>query len=302
MAIYDAGYIGTSTNRVLINSFGTTPLYRLISRAPQRRQVRELDIPVPFEMGISDFETLLGQYAYVLDGIMYPGSESEYDSGLRALRKLASLEIAQADNNSDDGYVPYVWTEFGSAQKQVFVKVMYVQIIEDTRKGLVQPFRLVCKIKDPTIYGLTLKTASTENSDPTTSSGTAIFPFQFPVIFGASTYSVSSNAINSGDLPTYPVSITVVGPVNKPKISNVTTGEYIEVDVNLASSSNILRINYDKDSLSVEVDGVSVLDEVSESSTYFKIQPGGNDISLTGLSIGSGAYVELTFRDAWPLS
>lgn len=302
MAIYDAGYIGTSSNRVLINNFGTTPLYRLISRAPQRRQVRELDIPVPYEMGISDWETLLGQYAYIIDGIMYPGSESEYDSGLRALRRLASLEIAQADNNSDDGYVPYVWTEFGGVQKQVFVKVMYVQIIEDTRKGLVQPFRFVCKVKDPTIYSVTLKTASTVNSDPTISSGSAIFPFQFPVIFGASTYSVSSEARNDGDLPTYPISIMVVGPINKPKISNVTTGEYIEIDVNLASSSNILRINYDKDSLGVEADGVSVLNMVSESSTFFKIRPGGNNISLTGLSIGSGAYVELTFRDAWPLS
>jgi len=301
MAIYDAGYIGTTANRVTLNDFTQTPIYRLISRAPQRRQVRELDIPVPFEMGVSDWETLLGQYAYTLDGIMYPGSESEYDSGLRALRKVASLEIAQDDNLSDNGYVPYVWTDY-SGQKQVFLKVMYVQIVEDTRKGLVQPFRFICKIKDPTIYGITTKVADTSSSDPTTSSGTAEFPFQYPVIYGASTYSVSSNALNNGDLPTCPVAITVRGPVNKPKISNTTTGEYIEVDVNLASTSNFLRIAYDKDSLSVEVDGVSKLNEVSEGSTYFKIQPGGNDISLTGTSIGSGGYVQLSYRDAFPLS
>lgn len=301
MAIYDQGFIGTTANRIEFNAFSVTPLYRLISRAPQRRQVRELDIPVPFEMGVSDWETLLGQYAYTIDGIMYPGGESEYDSGLRTLRKVASLDISQDDNLSDDGYVPYIWTDF-SGQKQVFVKVMYVQIIEDTRKGLVQPFRFICKIKDPTIYGVTVKVADTSSSDPTTSSGTAIYPFSYPIIYGASTYSVSSEANNEGDLSVYPTGIVVRGPVNVPKITNTTTGEYIQVNTNLASTSNFLRIAYDKDSLSVEVDGVSVLDDVSDLSTYFKIQTGGNDLQLTGSSIGSGSYLQLSYLDGYPLS
>lgn len=232
---------------------------------------------------------------------MYPASEAEYDSGLRVLRKVASLDVSQDDNLSDDGYVPYIWTDF-TGQKQVFVKVMYVQIVEDTRKGLVQPFRFICKIKDPTIYGVTVKVADTSTSDPTTSSGTAIYSFSYPIIYGASTYSVSSDADNQGDLPVYPVSIVVRGPVNAPKVTNTTTGEYIQVNTNLASTSNFLRISYDKDSLSVEVDGVSVLDNVTAESKYFKIQTGGNDLQLTGSSIGSGSYLQLSYRDGYPLS
>lgn len=301
MAIYDTGYLGTTANRLTFNDFTSTPIFRLISRAPQRRETRELDIPVPFESGISDFETLLGQYSYVIDGVMYPGSESEFDSGLRTLRKVASLDLSQNDNLSDDGYVPYIWTDY-SGQKQVFVKVMYVQIVEDTRKGLVQPFRFICKVKDPVIYGTSLKVADTSSSNPTTSSGTALYPFKYPIIFGASTYSVSSNANNAGDIPTYPVSITINGPTNTPKVINTTTGEYIEVNTNLATSSNVLRISYDKDSLSVEADGVSVINNVTAASTYFKLQPGGNQIELTGSSIGSGSYVQLSYRDAYPLS
>jgi hypothetical protein len=256
---------------------------------------------VPFENGISDFETLMGQYAYVIDGVMYPGSESEYDEGLRTLRKVASLDVSQDDNLSDDGYVPYIWTDF-TGQKQVFVKVMYVQIIEDTRKGLVQPFRFICKVKDPTIYGVTIKVADTSSSDPTTSSGTAIYPFAYPIIYGASTYSVSGEANNEGDLAIYPIGITVVGPVNSPKITNTTTGEFIQINANLSTTSNILRISYDKDSLSAEVDGVSVLNDEVSGTTWFKIQPGGNDLQLTGSSIGSGAYMQLSFRDGYPLS
>lgn len=299
MAIFDSGYIGTTANRVTFNDFTVTPIYRLISRAPQRRDIRELDIPIPFENGISDFETLIGRYAYTIDGTMYPGGEAEYDEGLRALRKLASLEVSQDDALSDDGYVPYKWTDF-SGDKILYVKVLYVQIIEDTRKGLVQPFRLVCKIKDPTIYTEDLSTASTVSSDPTTASGTAVLPFSYPIIFGASTYSVTSSATNSGDIPVYPVSVLVNGPVNSPIVTNETTGDFILVTTNLATSSNVLRINYGKDFLTVEKDGVSVLDQAS--GTFFKLQPGGNEISLSGSSIGSGAYVEVTYRSGWPLS
>lgn len=301
MAIYDQGFIGTTANRIEFNAFSTTPLYRLISRAPQRRQTRELDIPVPFENGISDFETLMGQYSYTIDGIMYPGNEDEYDSGLRTLRKVASLDISQDDALSDDGYVPYIWTDH-SGQKQVFVKVMYVQIVEDTRKGLVQPFRFICKIKDPTIYGVTTKVADTSSVDPTISGGAGVLPFVLPVILGASIYSVSGEANNDGDIPTYPVSVLVRGPINNPKVSNATTGEFIQVNTNLAATTNFLRINYDKDSLSVEKDGVSVMDDVTDTSTFFKIQPGGNDLQLSGSSVGSGSYLQISYRDAYPLS
>lgn len=476
MSIYGSSAVGTATNKITFNNYGTFPLYRVISRAPQRRQIRELDIPIPFESGISDFETLIGQSAYIIEGIMYPGGESDYDLGLRSLRKLASLDVSQEDILSDDGYVPYLFSEFNTT-KQIFVKVLYVDIPENTRKGLVQPFRLICKVKDPTIYGGTAKQASTQGGSPVSSgtytnlitnpslevdtvgwavggtvgasierstvefyvgvaslklttstalgnqqatinltglsigatyavqmkvkgtvgqkvfgftgfsgysdytevtlvsgwntlrwntvatgtsgtleignfyigdvyidavlvesgsgyveyfdgattdtatntyawtgtanaststrtlfgSGTAIHPFSYPIIYGASTSSVTTNADNVGDVPVYPISINIHGPVNSPKITNESTGEYIQVITNLATTSNELVISYDKDSLRVEKDGNSVLNLVSTASTFFKLQPGGNIISLTGTSIGSGAYATLSYYDGFGL-
>lgn len=301
MSIYDSASVGTNNNKVTFNNFAVTPVFRMISTAPQRRQIRDLDIPIPFESGISDFLTLIGETAYVLEGIMYPGGESEYDTGKALLRKVASLDIAQEDPLSDDGYVPYVWTEF-TRQKQVFLKVLYVDMQEDTRKGLVQPFRLICKVKDPVIYAAIPSTASTQGTDPTISAGTALFPFTYPIIYGSSTFSVTSTATNEGDLPTYPTGITVVGPVNNPQVVNSQTGEFIQVNTNLASSSDTLNISYDKDTLIVEKNGVSVLDLVSSESTYFKLISGANPIILNGSTIGSGAYVSVGFRSAWPLS
>lgn len=300
MSIYLASSIGTDTNKINFNDYTTSPIYRLQTRQPQRRSIRELDIPVPFESGISDFETLIGQTIYVLEGTMYPGSESEHASGLASLRKLASLEIEQNDILSDDGYVPYQWEEAGS-DKILYVKVLYVQLLESTRQGLVQPFRLICKVKDPTIFGATLRTASTLQANPSTATGASKYPFKYSIVYGANVYSYTSDASNAGDLPAYPIAINVYGPVNSPKITNTATGDYIEVATNVGVGQ-LLSIAYDKDSLSVLLDGVSVLNLVTSTSTYFKLQPGSNPIQLTGTSISDGAYVSVTYRDSYPLS
>ena len=81
-----------------------------------------------------DFETLTGQYTYIIQGTMYPANEADSDSGVAALRKLASLEVSQGDNLADDGYVPYVWKE-ASRYKLLFVKVLYVNVVDNVKQG-----------------------------------------------------------------------------------------------------------------------------------------------------------------------
>jgi hypothetical protein len=301
VSIYAESTLGTDTNQIQFNVFTAFPIYRVVSRQPQQRQIRDFDLPVPFESGISDFETLIGKTAYVIEGVMYPGDESGYDSGLAKLRKLANLDIEQADPLADDGYVPYVFSEF-TQDKQIFMKVLYVDIPENTRKGLVQPFRLVCKIKDPTIYGATLKQANTGAADFSAATGAAGYPFGYPIGFGSSTTTVSIDADNLGDTAIYPVGISIFGPVNNPKVTNSATGEYIQVNCNLATAANNLVIQYDKDSLRVELDGISQLQNVTSGSSYFKLQPGSNIIQLTGSSIASGSYTITSFYDGYSLS
>lgn len=300
MSIFLPSQIGTTSNLINFNDFTKSPVYRIQTREPQRRQIRELDLPIPYESGISDFETLIGQTAYVIEGTMYPGSEQEHADGMSRLRKVASVDIAQDDVLSDFGYVPYQWDEF-SVTKLLYVKVMYVQILESTRQGLVQPFRLICKVKDPTIHSATVKQANTTSATPSTSTGASVYSFAYPIVFGASTYSVTSDATNAGDQSAYPITVHVHGPVNTPRVTNLETGEYIEVGVNLGVGEDLL-ISYDKDTLSVTKQGISVLQFVSSASVYFKLRPGSNPIQLTGSSISDGAYGEVDYRDAWPLS
>lgn len=233
---------------------------------------------------------------------MYPYDEASYDTGLAKLRAIGSLDLQQADTYAtDEGYVPYVWSE-ALRSKQVFLKVLYAQVMEDTRQGFVQPFQLICKIKDPIIFGATLKLATTGASNPTQTTGSAAYSFTYPVVYGATLYSGSADATNAGDLPVYPVSIQVTGPVNTPKITNQKTGEYITVNVNLTSGTDVLLLQYGKDKLSVTLNGVSVVNKVTSDSTYFKIKPGTNTILLSGTSVSTGAVAIVSFYDAWNLA
>ena len=109
MSIYREATSGTPSNSITFNDYTNSPVYRVQTRAPQRFQIREQDVPVPFEDGVSDFRTLIGKTIYVIKGTMYPSDEASYDEGIQKLRKLCSLETQQDDNDSDEGYVPYTW-------------------------------------------------------------------------------------------------------------------------------------------------------------------------------------------------
>lgn len=300
MSIYSVATLGTSSNKITFNDYSSNPVYRIKTRAPQQFQVREDDIPIPFESGISDFKTLIGKTLYILQGTMYPRDETSYDAGLAALRKACYLDTLQSDIESDLGYVPYTWAD-AAESKTIFVKPIYVKLVEDTRQGFVQPFVIYCKVKDPMIYGAALKQANT-GAASTTGGGSAKYPFTYPVLYGATTYSVTTIATNIGNVPVYPTTIEVYGPITNPKITNQYTGQYMQVNVTLSSGSDYLNVQYDKDTYSATLNGNSVLNNIASGSTPFKIQPGSNPITLDGTSVGTGAYAIVSFRDGYALA
>jgi hypothetical protein len=301
VSIFRTSTLGTTTNQVTFNLLGTYPYFRLTTRQPTRREIVEFDIKLPETTGDADFQTLIGKTYLVLAGTMYAGSgETAYDLGRKALRKVSSLIIQQADSDSDQGYVPYKWSESDGFDKQLFVKVLYVDLPESSRNGLKQPFRILCKIKYPVIFGQTAITANLGSSTATTS-GSSNLPFTLPRAIGLTTYSSTGAMDNVGDTPTYP-SFTVLGPISNPKITNTTTGEYIQVNVNLATSSDSLIIIYDQDTLSITQAGNSVLSSLATGSTLFKLVAGVNNLALSGATVGTGAYATAAALPAWALS
>lgn len=303
MSVYTTAKLGEADNQVIFNDYTGDPVYRVLARAPSKWQIRQQDLPVPFESGSNDFKTLIGEGAYIISGKMYPSSERSYDLGLQKLRDVCSLDLNQDDPASDLGYVPFIWGDsFGDYSKQVFIKPLYVQLAETTKQGFVQPFTIYGKVKDPTIFGGTAKAASTQSANFSLTTGAAKFVVAFPLVIGSTSFTVSSTATNSGSAPGYPASIIVHGPVNIPKITNGTTGEFIKINTNMTSSSDILTITYDKDTLTIDKNGVSQIQNLTSDSTLFKLQPGDNVITLSGTTVSTNAYAVVNYYDTYPLA
>lgn len=301
MSIYDPSTLGESDNQILFNDYTLDPVYRIKARSANKFQIRQQDLPVPFESGSSDFLTLLGDTSYIIEGTMYPASEATYDSGLYALRAVCSLDLNQADLLSTDGYVPYTFTD-AADNKQIFMKPLYVELTETTTQGFVQPFTILAKIIDPTIYEASLNTASTEAFNPTVTAGSAIYPFTYTVLYGANTFTVTATATNIGNVPVYPQTMIVVGPVVNPTITNTATGEYITVNVTLNTTSDQLNLTYTSTTQNINLNGNNVANSLATGSTLFKLVPGPNPIQLSGTTVSTGAYAEVQYFSGWALS
>jgi hypothetical protein len=316
--IYDTATLGTPTNSIVFNNFSVSPVYRALRRTPTKREMRDYDLPLPEGSGIADYQSFIGKEYFVIEGVMYPGNEDEFYQARANLRKLASLEVSLTDGSSDQGYVPYKWTE-GSTAKQMMVKVVYCDMQENTRQGIVQPFKLYCKVKYPVIIGQIPVTATlNSNSASTATSGGAVipsyipmaigrtgtsgtkFPITYPVVYGASAAVGGGTVTNIGDLPAWPT-IVIYGPINKPRVANQTTGEYIELDYSLGTSDSAI-LTYDQDSLSFVSGNLNIYGKMTAGSIPFRVKPGINNFALSGSSMGTGSYATVSFYPTWPIS
>lgn len=318
-AIYDSSYIGTPTNRIVLNNFKTYPVFLIEDILPPRFQIRESTVPIPEMSGIADFNDYIGKTVMVLQGEMFVNSEAQYYAGRQQLRNLGSMEISQNDPSSDMGYVPYVWQEAGQG-RQLFVKIEYADGLgESSANGFTQSFRLILTIKNPKIFGTTVVSASL-NTAPSAGplggatipahidmqigsipvSGTSL-PFTLPVVLGSVPSSSGGTVNNSGSLYSYPTT-TIYGPINKPRVTNLTTGEYIEIDTQLQPNESIL-ISYDEDTAPSVTGpgGINLYNKLSAGYTFFRVKPGVNNFSLTGSALGAGSYALVNFLPAYAL-
>lgn len=298
MALYDISTLGVADNFITFNDDTKSPLFRATGKKFQFGQLRSFDAPLPELSGVNDYKTLLGASNFVIAGKMYPDSDADYENGLRMLRAVADVDVAQADPLSDSGYVPYIWTE-SDQNKQIFVKVLVPAFAETN--NLTMAFSLFCKIKFPRIYGTRLNVADT-GALPGTPVGNSPLPFILPIALGKTVYAISATGTNAGNRQAYPESILISGPVNNPRITNTTTGKFIQINANLASTSDFLTITYNQSRVSILLNGVSVYNQLTSDSTLFTIAPGANNFTLTGNSIGTGAFARVSFYDTWSMA
>lgn len=126
------------------------------------------------------------------------------------------------------------------------------------------------------------------------SEGGLRFPVRFPISFAKLASEVA--LVNEGDAPC-PVVIEFYGPASRPRVDNLTTGQFIEVLQDLAAGQ-VLVINttFGQKSVTVLPEGTNAMAWINLESEFWSLVPGTNKVRYSALSGGENAKVAVRWR------
>jgi hypothetical protein len=122
------------------------------------------------------------------------------------------------------------------------------------------------------------------------------FPISFPFTFGTPNGGGDVTVTNAGNFPVWPV-LRLEGRLSDPVVRNDTTGEELDVRVDLAAG-DWLTID-SRDRTIVLNDIVSRYGDLRRGSSFPRVAPGQNTFQLRAASSGPTAALTITYRSGW---
>lgn len=124
--------------------------------------------------------------------------------------------------------------------------------------------------------------------------GGLTFPITFPIVFAAS--GGDATIAYGGSWLEYPV-IRITGPLSAVSIYNATTNERIGLVYSIPAGRTVtIDLTYGVKTVTLD-DGTILIGYLTSSSDLgtFHLQPGDNDLSVTGTGFGAGSAIELDY-------
>lgn len=166
--------------------------------------------------------------------------------------------------------------------------LLYCKLLDFTmpirRDLFMSMFKIELYAPDPTIYDNTAGGVLTASIYKQTGGGYT-YPVVYPVIYSAG--SGPTTVTNGGTVDVFPT-VTLVGNMTNPIVINVTTGLVFSLTGISTAPGDIIVI--DMRARTVTLNGGSIFARIGGNSSWWSLQPGGNDIGLTS-SGGSDSIV-----------
>lgn len=144
---------------------------------------------------------------------------------------------------------------------------------------------------DPALYG------TTEHSVVLTPATFGFFtiPFTIPFSLGGGV-SGTTTVVNAGGVNSYPV-ITLAGPLTNPTVSNLTTGQTMQLTMTIGAGSSVVIDMMNK---TIVLDGTTnEISEMDPSSEFWALAPGNNLLKLATSVSGEAGSATITWHDAY---
>ena len=121
------------------------------------------------------------------------------------------------------------------------------------------------------------------------------FKLTLPTVFSYRGF--RRKAINDGDVPT-PVEIEFKGPATNPTINNLTTGEFITVNRELAEE-DVLTIGTAFGQKYVKINGQNAFHYINLNSVFWQLLPGENALSYTSNNDSIKTRVTVKWKNSY---
>jgi hypothetical protein len=240
-----------------------------------------------------------GERTFPFAGEILGSSQADRKTKEDALRRCLGLSAVQSFSG-DDGFRLVEITDEDGVTKQTYACIaskLNFAVLDDAdpcRRG----FDFVMLAKDSFLYSQTLQS---ETGDETYE-GT-----NFTVVQGVSPtvpfslYAVTGESVtcdNGGTADASPI-ITITGASTSPKVTNATTGLYIELDGLELDAAETVVIDVANHTVEL-ADGTDVSGYWASGSTWWVLTPGENDITLLDATpSGLEATLEVEWRNTY---
>lgn len=145
---------------------------------------------------------------------------------------------------------------------------------------------------DPRLYSSPATVASMSPQPPLGRS----YNRTYNLLYGGGSLSTSTSIVNNGNATTGPV-ITITGPAVNPTIGNITTNQYMTVNVSLANTDTLV---IDLDNKLITLNGSPARNLVAGNSVWFSAPPGTSSFYFTAQSYTVGTTsASVTYSSAW---
>lgn len=240
--------------------------------------IRNDEINREGQHGIWDFFSFYGKRVFVFEGVIVGEDEDSVTTLKNALDSVCRLPSQPTSSN--DGTVLVQWTDPNGkaweSEAKLSSPIAYSRNIQEKYR---LDFMVTLKSPNPVILSQATIETNGVRGYPT---GAFTLPFSLPFAIGVS-YINKFEVDNDGSMET-DITFRMYGgthfPITNPQMSNLTTGEFMQLDVTLADENEYIEVNTKTGSV-VDQDGVDQSGNIHSGSTFPRLAVGTNELFYT---------------------